>query len=61
MKFTKPQLIPTLLCLLGVGLVAATLPHPNLGSNLTVISPEKSAETASTVQGDLNPNRLRDN
>lgn len=36
MKFTKPKLIPTLLCLATVGLFAAFLPIPGLQSGFVM-------------------------
>jgi len=38
MKFAKPKLIPTLICLAIVGLFAAIVPYPGFVSRVTVVS-----------------------
>lgn len=42
MKFTKPKLIPVLLCFVVVGLCAAVLPYPGLDSALSWMWPDRS-------------------
>jgi hypothetical protein len=41
MRFTKPKLLPTLVCLAVVGLVAAVLPYPGLDSSITPLEDEQ--------------------
>lgn len=42
MKFTKPKLIPTLICLAVVGLLAAVVPYPGFSNHLDVIQTDAS-------------------
>lgn len=36
MKFTKPKLIPTLICLAVIGLLAAVVPYPGFNTLNTI-------------------------